>query len=119
MMFRPFGVCTRETNLIEAERAYNADVCPYENKDGGSPFNKAGEAMQTLAETFQNVCRLIEEAMPILMEFASRAVKICEKVIATYPNRRVVHLALHSKKERVRKKNMQRIIKDIQKGRRV
>lgn len=28
--FRPFGVCTRETNLIEAEKAYNAEVCPYE-----------------------------------------------------------------------------------------
>jgi hypothetical protein len=29
MMFRPFGVCTRETNLIEAEKNYNAENCPY------------------------------------------------------------------------------------------
>lgn len=30
MMFRPFGVCTRATNLIDAEKNYNADKCPYE-----------------------------------------------------------------------------------------
>lgn len=29
MGFRPFGVCTRETNLIEAEKAYKAEFCPY------------------------------------------------------------------------------------------
>ncbi len=29
MMFRPFGVCTRELNLVEAEKAYNAEKCPY------------------------------------------------------------------------------------------
>ena len=31
MMFRPFGVCLRETNLIQAENNYNADVCPYKD----------------------------------------------------------------------------------------
>lgn len=29
MMFKPFGVCMKEKNLIEAEKAYNADICPY------------------------------------------------------------------------------------------
>ena len=33
MMFRPFGVCTRELNLIEAEKSYNAERCPYEAKE--------------------------------------------------------------------------------------
>ena len=27
--FRPIKVCLRETDLIEAERAYNAKKCPY------------------------------------------------------------------------------------------
>ena len=31
MMFKPFGVCLRETNLIQAEKNYNADICPYKN----------------------------------------------------------------------------------------
>lgn len=29
MMFRPMGVCLRETNLIQAEKNYNAEICPY------------------------------------------------------------------------------------------
>lgn len=115
MTFKPFGVCTRYTNLIEAEKAYNADVCPCENKDGGSSF--ALSADETLAEAFQNLSRFIEEAIPIIREYAKIAVKICEKCISLYPNKRVVHLALHAKKERTRKKNMHRILKDIQKWR--
>ena len=31
MMFRHFGVCTRETLLIQAEKNYNAEVCPYKD----------------------------------------------------------------------------------------
>lgn len=29
MKFQPFGVCLKETNLIEAEKAYRAKECPY------------------------------------------------------------------------------------------
>lgn len=31
MMFKPFGVCLKETNLVEAEKSYKSDVCPYKN----------------------------------------------------------------------------------------
>lgn len=31
MGFRAFGVCFREHNLIEAEKAYKADVCPHKD----------------------------------------------------------------------------------------
>lgn len=33
MGFRPFGVCTKETNLIEAEKAYKAEVCPFKQNE--------------------------------------------------------------------------------------
>jgi len=29
MKFQPFGVCRKETNLIEAEKAYREKECPY------------------------------------------------------------------------------------------
>ena len=35
--FRPFGVCTRERNLIEAEKAYKAETCRVGNKEKGMP----------------------------------------------------------------------------------
>lgn len=31
MMFRPFGVCLKERNLVEAEKAYRAEKCPYDS----------------------------------------------------------------------------------------
>ena len=32
MGFKPFGVCTLKSNLIEAQKAYNAEKCPYIGK---------------------------------------------------------------------------------------
>lgn len=32
MGFRPFGVCTKTTNLIEAVKAYNSETCSYESE---------------------------------------------------------------------------------------
>ena len=32
MGFKPFGVCYKETNLIEAEKNYKAETCPYNRK---------------------------------------------------------------------------------------
>lgn len=32
MGFKPFGVCYKETNLIKAEKNYNAETCPYAQK---------------------------------------------------------------------------------------
>lgn len=39
MGFRPFGVCTRTSNLIEAEMNYRARICPYE-KFWLTPWNR-------------------------------------------------------------------------------
>lgn len=30
--FRPFNVCLKELNLIEAEKTYNVEKCPYKNE---------------------------------------------------------------------------------------
>ena len=32
MMFQPFNICTKEPNIIDAENAYNAEMCPYHIK---------------------------------------------------------------------------------------
>lgn len=112
MMFKPFGVCIKATNLIEAEKAYNADICPYE-KEYGSPFGLSVKATQTLAEVFQNVFRAIKKIIPTLQELVNQTVKVCQEIVSFYPNKRVVHLALHAKKKRTRKKNINRILKDM------
>lgn len=54
----------------------------------------------------------------VTVEFAVKAIRqmatvMCEYVYEQYPNRRVVHLALHSKRARTRKKNRNRILRDL------
>lgn len=33
MGFMPFGVCTKETDLVQAEKNYRAEVCPYKQRE--------------------------------------------------------------------------------------
>lgn len=76
------------------------------------------EEKQKLVAAFGMVSRLVENLVPICKELAKSVAAICRKIIAAYPNKRVVHLAFHGKKKRTRKKNMHRILKDVQKWKR-
>lgn len=33
MGFKPFGVCTKGFDLVEGQKVYNAEVCPYKKQD--------------------------------------------------------------------------------------
>jgi hypothetical protein len=45
MGFRPVGVCYKYTNLTEAERAYNAEVCPLGSVVNHETFMEIGQQM--------------------------------------------------------------------------
>lgn len=75
------------------------------------------EEREQLTEAVKTVEDIFYSLISTIREYANQAVKLCERIISLYPNKRVVHLAKRSKKSRVRKKNMHRIIKDVQKGR--
>lgn len=77
------------------------------------------EALAELAELFRPVVeaaveiitpiiKSIAEALPPIIE---TIVDVMAQIIELYPNKRVVHLAKHARKERVRKKNINRILK--------
>lgn len=67
-------------------------------------FKNLGEAISRGTGSFAKLTALLTEYN-------------CEnKVIADSPNCRVKHLALHSKKARVRKKNRQRILREYYKN---
>ena len=52
MMFRPFGVCTKELNLIEAEKAYNADKCPFKKTNADRFRAMSDEEQQKCVRRF-------------------------------------------------------------------
>ena len=90
-----------------------------DNKFGGCdvPFDgkvseviPAEEQLALLSEAFKPVVKAIESLIPAITAVAKAAEKIGKRIMQAYPNKRVLHLALHGKR-RTRKKNMKRIIK--------
>lgn len=88
-----------------------------ENPEYKEKYNAlTDEKKQQLTEAIKTAEKAINALVlvPIVLELTKQVVELCKNIISLYPNKRVVHLALHSKKKRVRKKNMHRIIKDMQ-----
>lgn len=56
MMFKPFGVCCRISDLVEAEMAYKADKCPFSDEYGlHDKYQKCAFATKALGECFERV----------------------------------------------------------------
>lgn len=69
------------------------------------------EQIALLAKAITPVVEAIKGIIPVVKEMANAIGKLYESIMQEYPNKRVVHLALHGKKERTRKKNRNRICK--------
>ena len=126
MGFVPFGVCFKETNLVKAQQNYDAESCPYivdAYAEGTSEelqkvfadlTGKKTEDFQKAVEAFQRLAQSINEVLTPILDSAVEAIKkIYDAVLRVYPNKRVLHLAKHHPKERVRKKNIHRIMRWI------
>lgn len=57
-----------------------------------------------------NSCEAAADAISRL----TRALNLLVDRISEYPNKKILHLALFSRKKRIRKKNLSRILRDIQ-----
>ena len=74
----------------------------------------AEEQLALLSEAFKPVVKAYEKVLlPTITEIAKEVVKIGKRIMYEYPNKRVVHLALHGKRH-TREKNMRRIMKWLQ-----
>ena len=80
----------------------------------------ARESMQKIAEILRPAIEVAAGALKAIVDVINLVAPICfdfaAKTLELYPNKRVVHLAKHAKKRRVRKKNLNRITKWIEKG---
>ncbi len=84
----------------------------FENEQFQEAIQKITRAFQQLSESVQpfidNVSQTIGRLFPIINDLLGDF----EAFRNTYSNRRIVHLAYHAKKERVRKKNYNRLLSD-------
>ena len=72
------------------------------------------EKIERIAEVLQPVVANIVECLaPIIKECTHNIVDLWHSVVECCPDKRVVHLALRHPKQRVRKKNINRIMKWI------
>lgn len=84
---------------------------PMENKNDieliraqlGDKFDIIYDSLKSIWET---ICNIVNKAFDVFSY-------TWDSILKSYPNKRVVHLAFYHKKARVRKKNRNRIIKDI------
>ena len=69
------------------------------------------EKIDLVVESLQQiVANIVEVLTPAVQEAMTAINNMWRSVIECYPNRRVVHLALHHRKKKIRKKNTNRII---------
>lgn len=76
----------------------------------------ASEAIEALGERMHDIINGFCIGFKSLRKAINDIHNHLTVVINSYPNKRIVYLALHHPKERVRKKNIKRILKWIEKG---
>ena len=88
-----------------AIRFADANDCSIECED---EFNYISNVINnTFEASFEATCRIFEEALLYISGARDVVIKCC-------PNRKVAYLAIHSKKRRIRKKNIHRAIKILE-----
>ena len=75
-------------------------------------------AMQSLSYAIINLYTEVAETFQPVIDAAIKTIKLYggDEIIKSYPNKRVVQLALYHKSARIRKKNRHRIYKDYIRG---
>jgi hypothetical protein len=82
----------------------NEDCTACTDADKAEKIDRFVEALQPI------VASIVEVLTPAMQEAKTAINNMWRSVIECYPNRRVVHLALHHRKKKIRKKNTNRII---------
>ena len=101
------------------ENLYSGEVSSVTLKETAEEFNRAYPdvaksvelATKALGEAFKSITSGLADFINALWESCLNI----QNQIKNYPNRRVVHLALHGRTERIRKKNTNRILRDLKK----
>lgn len=98
MTENPLRSLMEDKELIEAYNAYTA---------------AAREFIELITLVVVAAAKAIGEITPQIEAIYKAIPNTCEAILKQCPNKRVIHLAKHAKKARVRKKNIKRIIKHI------
>lgn len=84
-------------------------------------FQQAKEKLlQIYQPVIEECARIVQEIMdvlvPCIQPVMDEIIRTMDLILESYPDKRIVWLALHHKKERIRKKNRNRILKWIERS---
>lgn len=74
------------------------------------------EEKQQLVDAVEKIKGIVSDMLSATLSAIQRICKAFNEFLDSYPNKRVVRLAVHARKKRVRKKNVNRIRKDIERS---
>ena len=79
--------------------------------------DKKTEDIQKAVEAIQRLAQALSEVLTPIMEKVLEAIKkVSDAILHCYPNKKVLHLAIYHPKERVRKKNIRRIMRWLERN---
>lgn len=96
-----------QNNECQFKKYCNDDCCTCNDK------NKAEKIDQVVEYLHPIVSDIIDVLTPVVQETIKTINSLWRSVIECYPNRRIVYLALYHPKKKIRKKNIQRIMRYI------
>lgn len=103
------------TVYIGGELFGTATEIAYTEEDDRVDFDQCAETVVKMGAATQSFSCTVEMASDAYMQFVHTLLGIDLALAEMCPNRRVVHLAKHAKKKRIRKKNYKRMIRICEK----
>lgn len=105
--------CCGEYFILPSSKAVGTCLCSSFTEMHSSEQREI-EAWNKAADAVCAARSIIEVLIPVVEQAITEIKNLWEAILHTYPNKRVVWLAIHHPKERVRKKNRNRICKWLQ-----
>lgn len=100
---------------MDSVNKYGSDGIPFTGKI--AEIAPMEQQLQRITDALASVIQSItDELVPLIEECIETISELWDAVLKEYPDKRIVWLAFHHKKERVRKKNRNRIIKYCEKA---
>lgn len=100
---------------MDSVNKYGSDGVPFTGKI--AEIKPAEQQLQQIIDAFVPVAQCIIDAIvPLIEPCIDKITQLWDEILKSYPDKRVVRLAFHHPKARVRKKNRNRIARYIAKA---
>lgn len=100
---------------MDSVNKYGSDGVPFTGKI--AEIKPSEQQLQQIIDALVPVVQsIIDAIVPVIEHYSNEITRMWDAILKAYPDNRVVWLAFHHKKAKVRKKNRKRIVRYINKA---